>query len=272
MALPTFVIAGVHRSGTSSLWTWLSDHPDVFMTVQKELEYFSYHYDNGSDWYRSQFEPGRHYRVRGEASPSYVYSDVSMERLTSDLPDVKTIVCVRHPIDRALSHYGYHRSMGFERRPLEEALREELEAPDPAGHPHLRDGRYHLHLERLDRFVPRERQLVVLFDDLATDPRGVFRSVCELIDAPAVVPDSVGTVINRTTRLRSERLRYSMLAHRPWKVLPKRFLYWLDSLNRTDATTPELSPELRARLLEYFSPATSAVEKRLGRQLPSWRI
>jgi hypothetical protein len=272
VALPTFVIAGVHRSGTSSLWIWLREHPDVYMSADKELEYFSYHYARGPEWYSEQFEPGRDHRARGEASPSYVYRDATMERLTTDLPDVKTIVCVRHPVDRALSHYTYQRSMGFELRELEEALRAELDSPETAGHPHLRDGRYDQFIDRLDRFVPRERQLIVLFDDLSDDPEGVFASVCEFIGVPGAIPSSVGTAFNRSTRLRSQRLRHSMLAHRPWKLLPLRFRYWIDSLNRTEAPHADLSPALRATLIDYFAPATSAVEARLGRPLPTWRI
>lgn len=270
MALPTFVIVGVHRSGTSSLWTWLSDHPDVFMAAEKEVEYFSYRYDRGPEWYAEQFEPGRDCRARGEASPSYVYSDEAMERLTLDLPDVKAILCVRHPIERAISHHGYQRSLGWEWRPLEEALQEELAAPDTAAFTHLRDSRYEQSLARLDRFVPRDRQLVVLFDDLAESPESVFRSVCEFIDVDPAVPSSVGTVVNRMTGLRSERLRRSMVLDKRWQVLPQRVLYWLDSLNRTDAPPSELSPALRRTLLEYFGPATTAVEARLGRELPAW--
>jgi|SRR5581483_1140556 len=272
MALPTFVIAGVHRSGTSSLWIWLRDHPDVYMSADKELEYFSYHYNRGPEWYHAQFEPGRDRPARGEASPSYVYSDTTMERLTTDLPDVRAIVCVRQPIDRAVSHYTYQRSMGFEPRPLEEALRAELDSPETAGHPHLRDGRYDQIIDRLDRFVPRERQLIVLFDDLANDPEGVFRSVCEFIEVPPALSSSVGTAFNRSTRLRSQWLRHSMLAHRPWKLLPLRFRYWIDSLNRTETEHEKLSPALRATLIDYFAASTSAVEARLGRPLPNWRI
>ena len=254
------------------MWLWLAAHPRVFMSADKELEYFSFHYNRGPEWYAEQFVAGAGHQARGEASPSYVYRDETMERLVTDLPDAKTIVSVRHPIDRAISHYAYQRSMGFEPRPLEDAIRAELDDPETAPHPHLRDGRYDLILERLDRFVPRERQLVVLFDDLADRPEDVYRDICGFIGVEAVVPDSVGTAFNQRTRLRSERLRRSMLAHRGWKLLPLRTRYWIDSLNRTEASPLSLSPDLRARLLEYFAPATTAVERRLVRELPQWRM
>ena len=100
-----------------------------------------------------------------------------------------------------------------------------------------------------------------------------FRSVCEFVGVEtAVVPPSVGSVLNRSTRLRSRRIRESMLLNRAWKVLPKRLVYWLDSLNRTEAASPEVSPALRGRLLEYFRASTDAVESRLDRALPGWRV
>jgi hypothetical protein len=273
MCLPTFVIVGVHRSGTSSMWRWLSDHPDVFMSADKELEFFSFHYDKGLDWYASQFADGCEAGARGEASPSYAYLDEAMQRLVADVPGVRTILSIRHPIDRAVSHQTYQRSLGFEPRDLEPALLDELDNPDTAWHPHLRQGRYGEFLERLDRFVPRDRQMIVLFDDLSADPVGVYRSLCQFVGAdPSVVPDSVGTPLNASTRLRSERLRQSMLRHRAWKVLPLRARYWLDSLNRTEARVAGVSPELRRRLLGYYDETTSAVERRLGRELPAWRI
>jgi hypothetical protein len=270
--LPTFVIVGVHRSGTSALWRWLSDHPSVFMTGDKELEYFSYKYDLGPGWYTEQFAAGAAAPARGEASPSYVYDDSYMARLVGDVPGVRTVLCIRHPIERAISHYQYQRSMGWERRPIEEALADELEPPFETRFTHLRDGRYEQLFERLDRFVPRERQLIVLFDDLTDRPETVFRSLCRFIGVDSeVVPPSVGSVVNASTELRSLWVRHSMLFHRGWKVVPKRFVYWLDALNRREARTPALSPRLRRELIEYFRPSVDAAEERLGRQLPAWR-
>jgi hypothetical protein len=270
--LPTFVIVGVHRSGTSALWRWLSDHPSVFMTADKELEYFSYKYDLGPAWYAEQFAAGTAAAARGEASPSYVYDDTFMGRLVSDVPGVRTVLCIRHPIDRAVSHYLYQASMGWERRPIEEALAEELDPSVSPAFNHLGDGRYEQSLARLDRFVPRERQLIVLFDDLADRPEAVFRTLCDYIGVDSsVVPPSVGSVVNAATELRSIWVRNSMLFHRGWKVLPKRFVYWLDRLNRRDAEAPALSPGLRRRLVDYYGPTVDAVEGRLGRKLPAWR-
>src|SRR5581483_219506 len=149
------VIVGVHRSGTSSLWRWLSAHPSVFMSADKELEFFSYRYNLGLEWYSQQFAAGAGAPARGEASPSYVSDDSFMRRLVDDVPGVRTVLCVRNPIDRAVSHYTYQRSLGYERRPVEEAFGEELDHPgrEPA-FPHLDEGRYEDAFARLDRFVP----------------------------------------------------------------------------------------------------------------------
>lgn len=111
MTLPTFLGIGVPRGGTTWLHTWLASHPDVCMPTQrKELRFFDRHYDKGLGWYEGFFcadDEADQYRAVGEVSPQYLYSEECPARIHSVLPEARLVIMLRHPVDRAYSHYGF---------------------------------------------------------------------------------------------------------------------------------------------------------------------
>jgi len=130
--LPTVVILGAQKAGTSSLFACLSEHPDVLSPTKKEVHYFDLNFARGPEWYRAHFPrvpaPSTREIGRGpsqltlEASPYYLFHPAVPERLQSVLPDAKFIVMLRNPVDRAYSHYWHEYERGFERLPLKAAL------------------------------------------------------------------------------------------------------------------------------------------------------
>src|ERR1700734_4057888 len=127
--LPTFLVVGAQKSGTSSLWQYLRCHPQVFMTFRAEPAYFSGHnLWRGLDWYEDQFRGSEGYPPRGESTPAYTmyptFTDVP-QRVAALVPDVKLIYLVRHPVKRMHSHYRHRYASGIERAPIDRALREE---------------------------------------------------------------------------------------------------------------------------------------------------
>jgi hypothetical protein len=123
-ARPDFVILGTQRGGTTSLYTWLSSHPQVAPAIRKEIHYFDVHYRRGPRWYRSHFPLARAGRVTGEASPYMLFHPLAPARAARDLDDrTKFIVVLREPVQRTLSHYWYsQRHKHWETEPLERAL------------------------------------------------------------------------------------------------------------------------------------------------------
>ncbi len=105
---PNLIIIGTQKCGTSSLHHYLDQHPDVFMSETKELDFFvdSLNWKNGLDWYESQFSDNA--TIRGESSPSYTmhpnFTGVA-KRMHSIVPDARLIYIVRDPVDRVVSHY-----------------------------------------------------------------------------------------------------------------------------------------------------------------------
>jgi len=135
--LPDFIIIGAQRSGTTSLFNYLGQHPEIYHSFPKETHYFSNHYQKGTDWYRSHFPLKIHKEIKesylkrklisGEATPYYVSHPLAPERVHDLVPNVKLIVLLRNPVDRAYSHYYHQVKLGIEPLSFEDAIEAEAE-------------------------------------------------------------------------------------------------------------------------------------------------
>jgi Sulfotransferase family len=171
--LPNFLVIGAAKSGTTSLYRYLRDHPQVFMADSKELKFFTSRsrWRLGTGWYERQFRGAAAVAV-GEASPSYtrypLYRGVPA-RIAQTIPEVRLVYLVRHPIERIRSHYLHRVLQGKERLPLDDAV-----AADPT---YLDTSRYAMQIEQyLEWFVP-DQLLVVTAEALRHDRLGTLRRV-----------------------------------------------------------------------------------------------
>lgn len=191
-ALPTALVVGAMKCGTSALHTYLASHPEVSASTPKELNfllgpdrapaapedswwrYGQWH--RGVEWYAGRFDPAR--LVRVESSPGYTdpaHPEVA-ERAASLVPDARIVYLVRDPVARAVSQYRHHVRDGTETRPVEQALL------DPASQ-YLARSRYH---ERIAPFLaafPEGQLLVVVQERLRGDRRGELRRVFDHVGA-----------------------------------------------------------------------------------------
>ena len=140
--LPGFLIVGAQRCGTTSMYRTLSQHPAILKAVlHKGVHYFDTGYDHGLGWYQGHFPlRARAALVRRatgevpltfESSPYYMFNPLAAERISRDLPEVKLLVLVRDPVERAYSAHAHELARGFETEPFERAL--ELEDQRLAG-------------------------------------------------------------------------------------------------------------------------------------------
>lgn len=125
-ALPDFMIIGAQKSGTTSLYKYLTKHPDIKPSyVVKELNYFDDDYVRGADWYRSNFPKRRKGKLYFEGTTHYLYHPLSPQRIKETLPDIKVIALLRNPIDRAYSNYKHQISAKRETLEFEDAIQSE---------------------------------------------------------------------------------------------------------------------------------------------------
>jgi LPS sulfotransferase NodH len=198
--LPSLLILGAQRSGSTSLFNYLVQHPDVLPPLGKEIHYFDLHYQRGLNWYRGRF-PYAH-RLGGgtltlDASPYYLLHPLAPERAARLVPGAKLVALLRNPVERALSHYQHEVRGGRESLPFERAIEQEAERlsgeeerlrSDPSyysfnhhRYSYVRRGRY---LEQLRRWVehfPRSQLLVLQSERLFADPVGATATVHEFL-------------------------------------------------------------------------------------------
>jgi hypothetical protein len=139
--LPSFILIGVQRCGTTSLFRTLREHPQVRRAAfRKGVNYFDLNYYRGMRWYQGHFPvaeiarrqtAGHGSPVAFEASGYYLYHPFALQRLARDLPGTKLVVMLRDPVERAFSAYKHEYARGFERESFERAL--ELEDERLAG-------------------------------------------------------------------------------------------------------------------------------------------
>ncbi|OCR00877.1 sulfotransferase [Oscillatoriales cyanobacterium USR001] len=191
---PDFIIIGSQRCGTTSLYSYLSQHPQILSPIKKEVDFWSWHFNRGINWYLSHFPPipeGQHF-ITGEASPSYLDFGDTPSRIFSVFPHIKLIVLLRNPVDRAISQYHRWVSLNWEHRSFEEAINDELERlktnPDniigeePGNY--LSRGRYVDFIKKWLEFFPREQLLILRSEDFYGDPAAVMKQVLEFLGLP----------------------------------------------------------------------------------------
>jgi hypothetical protein len=194
--LPDALIIGAQKGGTTSLFNYLVQHPDVLPPFGKEIHYFDLHYERGVRWYRGRF-PYSHRLSRGkltiDASPYYLVHPLAPRRAAQLLPEARLIALLRNPVDRALSHYQHEVRGGRESLSFAEAIERESERlegeeerlrDDPRyysashhRHSYLQRGRYVEQLRRWAEHFPRSRLLVLQSEWLFRDPAAASSAV-----------------------------------------------------------------------------------------------
>jgi hypothetical protein len=268
--LPTFLIAGAMRCGTTSLNAYLREHPEISVGQPKEVHFFDLNFEQGTDWYLQHFPGSDASKAVGEATPSYLYFPEVAERIATTLPEVKILLLLRDPVDRAHSHYWHNRSVGREELDFAEAIAAEPERlersrEDRARYSYLDRGRYGRQLENLLRSIPSERVLVQTFDEITSDPTTVYERTCRFLGvSDDYKPEILGQVTNAFVEYRSPRLRDMT------KGLPRRLRNAVALLNRKQSGPYEpMQPETAAFIRSETADDNRAIASLVG-LTPPW--
>lgn len=106
--MPNFLIIGAQKAATTWLSVCLGEHPDVFITQEKEIYFFNVHFENGLGWYKQFFNGWSGQTAVGEATPGYISHPDAPQRIKASLGQVKLIASLRHPVDRAYSAFWHY--------------------------------------------------------------------------------------------------------------------------------------------------------------------
>src|SRR5947209_6909997 len=209
--MPDFIIIGAQKGGTTSLYRYLIDHPNIAPIYIKEPHFFDIHFHKGVGWYRSHFPTAvekyyaryveKHDLITGEASPYYLFHPRAPQRVAKTLPRAKLIVLLRNPIDRAYSQYQHQlRQPGVEPLSFEEAIAYEEKRLAGEEEKILRDEKYdsfnHRHYSYLARstyvdqlrrwmsIFPREQFLILKSEELYAEPTAIVNQTLEFLNIP----------------------------------------------------------------------------------------
>jgi hypothetical protein len=204
--IPSFILIGAQRAGTSSLYRYLNAHPQVRRSLRKEVNYFSVDYDRSWGWYRAHFPLRVPACVTFEATPQYFVHPLAPARVHERLPDARLIVTVRDPVDRALSHYRHMRRIGLDHLPLSGAIAAEPSRIEPdlemlrsnpwhrardfLRYSYVTRSRYGEQLERWLEFFPRSSIHVLCFDTFRQHPRAEWEEMLDFLGLERWSPTS----------------------------------------------------------------------------------
>lgn len=292
---PSFFIIGAPKCGTTTLYSWLKSHPDIFMPEGKEPHFFAQNLSNrycrvrNRNDYLSLFDEALDNQVCGEASVLYSFHPQAIEAILECCPSAQFIFMLRNPIDMALS---YHRQLlinleediqDFEYAwRLQEARKQGKHIPSSSTDPELLQYEEACslgqHLQNIKNLIP-EKQLHILFlDDIIDDPNKAYNDVLSFLEiSPNYTPS-----FNKKNGARSVRFWWlqKLILNPPYIVRKLTGLIKktgipigkiAHTLNRKKATKQHLNQEFKERLVDIFADDIMRIEHLTGRDLNHWK-
>ena len=295
MPMPNFFLIGAQKCGTEALYRALRQHPDIYMSQNKEPFFFvmdgklpdfrlpspGYTQRLVYDWarYLQLFDGAAGRPAIGEASALYLssyYPERTAERIHQRIPDAKIIAIVRQPADRAYSAFNYYHARDLE--PLSdfaEALAAEparIAANDLPDIRHRMNGFYYANLKPYFELFSRSQIRVYLHEEWNNNPVAVLQDIFHFLGVDATAQVEVGRY-NVTHSHRSQRLRRFLL--KPNRIgrwldrkLPGSLLNWLEHWNQFKP--PPLDPTLRRALTDGYREDILQLQALIGKDLTSW--
>jgi Sulfotransferase domain len=279
--LPNLIVIGAMKSGTTSLHQYLSVHPEIFMSAEKEPRFFSDEakWKRGLAWYEQHFpEPAP---VRGESTPDYTKFPAirdAPQRIHSVIPEVRLIYVVRDPIERIISHYVDSYSFGR----LHGTLDAELAHFEDC---HLVNcSRYYMQLEQYLEYFEPDRILILVSEELRDDRPSTLRTAFRFlgVDEGFVTTEWDATHYASETLRRKTYVGYGLLRladvirESPLRrYLPRQLMAPVHAFNAMTARRikrPTMDPRLRAELAAYLRADVEKLEHLAGRRFDDWSL
>jgi hypothetical protein len=290
MTMPNFLIIGAMKSGTTALYYYLEQHPEIYMSPVKEPNFFSsQEQENAADavtnigTYQDLFRGGSGKKALGEASHSYLYEPRAAADIKRYVPEAKLIAILRNPIDRAYSHFLHMVRTGME--PLDDfaqALREEEVRihKERTFQDYIGRGLYYNQLKRYFGTFPQEQVRVYLYEDLSGAPISTVQDAFRFLKVDdSFVPD-VSLRRNVSGQPKYKTLdgllrRQSRIKHAAKIYLPARMRWRLsktfdDLKTRNLAEPPPVQSKVRRHLIGVYREDILKVQELIHRDLSGW--
>ena len=287
-----FLVIGAQKSGTTTLFKLLSEHPDIYMPADKEAPFFTLDdlYEQGlAEYLKLYFGRAPQDKLWGKVTPHYLNDPRAPERIALALPDVKLIALLRDPAERALSQFRMSVRRGFETRTFEQAIDTllngaELEkarkiqvGPESERHTYIVRGEYgRLLAPFYDRFA-HENILVLFTSDLNEKPYEVLEKIYTFLGIVSFLPASIGKKFHEG----GERERFTLyrdiakfsLARKLWRAISpdirSRIWFWVHHHNviKGKGSLDDYPVALIQRLRKHYCSDAALLEKMIGQNV-----
>lgn len=293
MTLPNFIIIGAAKCGTTSLCHYLDQHPQIFMSPEKEPRFFAPEfytkYTNGPvrrgslrpkmSWqeYKGLFKGVKNEKAIGEASTEYLFLPEVSKRIKSALPDVKLITILRNPADRAFSAYCYQLRDGCENLSFSEALADEEKRTQENWRPgwlYKQNGFYFEQLSRYFSHFEKHQIKIYLYEELDSKPLETLASIFNFLEVSLdFVPDLSRKNVSAVPKnlflnqlLSHQSLLYELKTYFPKPV--KLLSRYIKQKNRSPK--PNLPNEIRKQLVDIYREDILKLQDLIDRDLSNW--
>jgi hypothetical protein len=289
MTMPNFLIIGAMKSGTTALYYYLEQHPEIYMSPVKEPNFFSsQEQDNAADTvtdigtYQQLFGGAAGKKAIGEASHSYLYDPGAAAEIRRYISEARLIAILRNPIDRAYSHFLHMVRSGTE--PLDDfaqALQEEVGIhKERTSQDYIGRGLYYDQLKRYFGIFPREQVKIYLYEDLSDAPISTVQDAFRFLKVDgSFVPDvslrrnvsghpkfkTLDGLLRRQSRIKNAAKMY-LPARLRWR-LSKAFD---DLKTRNLVEPPPLQSEVRRQLISVYQEDILKLQDLIHRDLSWW--
>jgi len=280
--LPNFFIVGAPKAGTTSLYAYLGQHPQVYMSPVKEPTYFApelcpENFIFSWEGYLKLYENVSDEIAIGEASAWYLWSESAVHKIAARLPHAKIIISLRDPVDRAFSHYLWMLTHGVTRKSFREQIDASLRRRNtefPLVWPFLELGRYHEQIKRYFGLFPRSQIHISYYEDLERAPGRLVADLFAFLGVDrSFVPD-VSQRHNEPHVLKFAAAAYFLKKWRVWPYLrniaPRPLGPRLRSLMVRPRGSLEMEPADRAFLADYYRDDIEKLARLLHHDLTAW--
>lgn len=280
-----FIGVGFSRCGTTWIAKCLLDHPEICTPKWKEVHFFDYDYNykKGLEFYKSFFKNSNN-KIIGEYCPEYIFEEKALERIKSDFPDVKIIISLRNPIDRAFSHFLYAKRKNGTVDKFDELFKN-----DPK---HIIEwSHYYKYIKNVYQYFDKKNVLIVIHDDYKNDPKKFIQCIYKFLGVDEnFTSEFLLKEVNKSKNLKFrfdwfERLfsgRFKKKSYLFWRIVIKtlklsgldKVLIYLRGQNYIDGNHEEKEFLFKSdieRLKIIYKKDTEELEKLLNRDLSSWK-
>ena len=297
MPLVNFFIAGAPKCGTTSMYNYMKDHPDIFMCPVKEPHFFArglIHIRGmviSESEYISLFKSAPPSKsIVGEATAMYLYFPEALRRIKDYNPEARIMILLRNPVDMLLSRFYTLRYNFFEdaadfqtawnlqeTREMGEAIPPGCLDPDTLRY--RKHGMLGDQIEILESIFPREQIIYILFDDMKKDMPGVYKRSLEFLDLPYDGRTDF-PLSNERKNWKNESLgrvfgyfeqSYPLVVARIKNILPASFFALIKGMIVKKQSNTPIPEEFRRELVEVFSGQVEKLERITGRDLSDWK-